>query len=454
MKNQALVALLMIAFLAGCAKPSETTDSGAPATSGAQGSTQAPVQAPPTSGSPEGAVQTVGSDNAFLMQAQSGKDGPIRSFAWTIPAGAIHEEQPFIGLGEDFKIRILYLDFLPVFAEGKKAADVSDYMFGAIRVGDNAQLSDLMVGTTFTETQYDIVAGPQTQTFQSTFGPRIMAIYAGDLEEGNQLVFFTAMKSVADMPVSLLVKVHKGDLRGHVVVETNQTAFLSNKTLVELPVKGQGAGFQVSEYFWSQDFFPPFAFSYESLAGPVQVTDAWTRQEPLPLPRDVTLSTSFPKEGYSDASGYFFASSEDGTWSANVDLHGTGGQPHSVMADPGLIFGGGQLVTGYPDYFAINEGSGAASSTFHLQNAMVPNQFNYQFLMFAQLDIGATFKTLAGVAAETGYSDGLGLAGNIPPSHFARAGDDLVVFQGDRMMRYAGAAHGLAGDRLVELGWP
>lgn len=358
---------------------------------------------------PRGPVANLTVETPFFLNASSGPDGPIASYKWRIPEGAIRL-RPLVQGGSAAEIRF---EIVPIFSN-----ETSIEEFAVLVVSANEQARVI----------WRYVDGPQagisrlnlTQesmvelhpTFEAGFG----SPSAQGLSVGDELVFIVAAKSPRPAPFGLLLS-PVADRPGQPEEgATDSATLLDGREPVELPRFAQGSGLQVALYTLDNVFLPgnPGLIIHEETRSESMVVDDKRRQdtEPVATMRQTSITATFPAKGFSESFVFYFVGGLTpcpllGTFDINATMHGTPAGYHNVF-----VTGVPVDVTGWASLQASAEGEGPAITSFTLD---IDHACGFEFGLMRQFDLGATLETLTGARALPQSTTMPGLLGEFPP---------------------------------------
>lgn len=407
-----VLAILVASALAGC-----LTDDAAPQSSPTPSPSPTANQTAPVI-VPEPPEPTA--DDWFHLDATAGPGGALTGAAWTIPPGAMHEDE----FGSTTWHR-MHLELAPLLEPNTTIDQWSLFFF---EEDDN---ESVLLGALI-EAPIDVrdrlVVIDSHQRIEPRTDPFFLGFSFGEEDWTNRtlrLVVAAESAEPADFDVAWRILDEPpefGDEPADSGAQFLETV-AENRTRQDVRITGEGTGFHFALYLDLnlRLIAGPAVIGFEATSGPVTVADELdVDTRPMVTVRDVVVSTRFDTpSGWTYALGLYWGDHGAATWTADGDVHGQKSGASGTTA-----FAGGLPLPSLPVYFVIREGPGGAATSFDLEVADVNEIEIFELL---QLSLGDTVENLTGLPAQSDLLEGLGEASG--PS-VRQAGDDLVFEHG------------------------
>ncbi len=403
MRAALLAAAILVAAFAGCvsSEPDEPAPARGPTYgTGLEGSLSASL------------APASGIDDWYLISLATDDDGGAAGFRWTIPEGAI----------EDDELRLEIAPFVP--AGGETVREWELLIFEAD--GDQANLVGRVLAPTLAgQTWLAVLETPST--IPPPTAPSLVSLWLGwtEIEEGDDL--YLVLTAATDGPAEFGL--------GFLPTEADEPSgsveeFLEDRegrAPVVPPRLGSAPSHQLSIYL---EYIALAALGFEYGTDSITVEDRFpVDPRPVATLRDVAVNTSFAApSGWTYGFGAYLGYNGLGTWNVDIRARNAAAAGHSVYAHSFTTAAviGTILLLGFPLWAAVGEGEGEDSLRFELQIANAPDYV--ELFEALQISLGTPLRDVIGLETMTEEYVLLGLLGDVPPQASARfTADGLVV---------------------------
>lgn len=386
LREAVLAAILLSVGLAGCLAPA--------------GETVAPTAS-------AASANMVGSiEDWHLLNMTATPDAALVGFRWVVPEGALVPDrvaEEYWGADET----TIVLEATLILPEGKEDALTEWALLAFAREDGDLWPIGSVVSTPYEFKGLGLAAGEFEE--ESEAAPFMLRLGWPDLQVNDTVHFVLVARAEEPTPVAFAFRALPED-PGMEDAAEDGAAFLrarGERAPVEVAPSGFGAGFQQALFLEIQTAFL-FPFGIELWTPAVEREGGISPDaRPFAAVRDQTLGASFESaEGYAQALGMYFASTSIGEWSVEADIRGEALSAGGPIVHTPAFFP--TMLVGYPAYVALSDGAGASESRLRIEAAAV-DVGGYEFLVFDQLDLGASLTTLLGENGPSLSASGQGI---------------------------------------------